>query len=145
MIRVAPGALSSNKVGYVARVFSSVHRNSMQLKLNISPSNPKAQIFVLASFHLQILDSEKPKFQPFTHSEFRERKDRKSMSSVVELDSSSQDGHEESNGEQFDSVDLTAKNLSLPSETLLRAAVTLKDQVSCSGAQVKFVHSIRAR
>ncbi|XP_048335629.1 lanC-like protein GCL1 [Ziziphus jujuba] len=51
------------------------------------------------------------------------------MPSMVELASSSQDGREESKGEQFDLVDLTAKNLSLPSETLLRAAVTLKDQV----------------
>lgn len=52
------------------------------------------------------------------------------MSQVVKLAaSSSQEGHEESNGEQFGLVDLKATNLSLPAETLLRAAVSLKDQV----------------
>ncbi|KAF3439251.1 hypothetical protein FNV43_RR17527 [Rhamnella rubrinervis] len=52
------------------------------------------------------------------------------MSPVVELPaSSSQEGHEDSNGEQFGLVDLKAMSLSLPAETLLRAAVSLKDQV----------------
>lgn len=52
------------------------------------------------------------------------------MSPVVEFVSSSQDGHEnESNKERLDLVDLMTINMSLPRESFLKAALSLKDQV----------------
>ncbi|VVA38160.1 PREDICTED: lanC [Prunus dulcis] len=50
------------------------------------------------------------------------------MSFGVEL-TSSPEGHEDANNERLDLIDPTAPNWSLPSETFLRAAVSLKDQV----------------
>jgi len=54
------------------------------------------------------------------------------MSRVMEI-ASSQEGHEESDTERLDQLihimDPTAGSLSLPSETFLSAAVSLKDQV----------------
>ena len=51
------------------------------------------------------------------------------MSSVVGYLASSQESPDEGNDERLDFVNPTTSDLSLPGETFLKAAVSLKDQV----------------
>ena len=62
-------------------------------------------------------------------------------SSIVKYASQETNSTHEDNKERIDLLhgsDLTAPNLSLPAETLLQAAISLKDKV-CSSLKIKFL------